>query len=223
MHYICDASCYNVNMKAAAYLRVSTLNHGQDVLMQLEPIRNLANQRGLSLFEDNIYRDEGISGAKEDRPGLKRLLADARRGKFSALIVYDVTRLGRSTKHLINVIDELRNLNVKPIFIRESIDFTSETTGTLLFELMAVLAQFERNLISERIRNALAVRKALAEKSGSLWKTGRPSIDVKVKEEVLRLFDKNLSYRSIAKEVGSISKSSVERIIREHMLSVQKT
>ena len=206
----------------SAYLRVSTLNHGQDTNLQLHSIKELAKQRGYILPDELIFTDSGISGATESRPQLDKLIGAAKQGKFSVLIIFDVTRLGRNTKHLVNTIDLFRKLNVRPIFIKEAIDFTNESTSILLFEILAVLSSFERRLIGERVKVALRIKKAIAEQTGNGWTTGRPPLEDDVKSKVIELYQQGLSIRKISQQLGSISKSSVQRLIKHYKSSDPK-
>src|ERR1022692_3645016 len=95
-------------MKAALYARVSTLE--QDAGMQLQDIRELCRVRNFELVDE--YIDSGVSGSKESRPELNRLMADARRRRFDAVIVWKLDRFGRSLKHLVNSLDELQAVGV---------------------------------------------------------------------------------------------------------------
>lgn len=196
--------------KAAAYARVSTLL-GQDVENQLVGIRELCANRKFELIGE--YVDEGISGKSERRPSLDRLIKDARQGKFKILIIYSIDRLGRSTKHLLNLIDELKHYGVSIISIRENLDF-STPTGQMALTMISAVAQLEAELISERIRTSLAVKKALAAKSNSAWRCGRPPISEETKRRVFELRDKGLSIRKIASTIGNLSKTSVEKILK---------
>lgn len=198
-----------MNTKAVAYARVSTLL-GQDVENQLHGIRQLAMQRGYELVGE--YQDEGISGKAERRPGLDQLLTDARRGKFSVVIVHSIDRLGRSTKHLLNLIDELRHYKVALISIRESLDFTTPT-GQMALTMLSAVAQLESQLISERIRTSMAVKKSISLKTMNGWRCGRPPLQLEIEQEVIRLNKEGHSTRAIAKMLGSISKSSVSRVL----------
>lgn len=196
--------------KAAAYARVSTLL-GQDVENQLVGIRELCVNRKFELIGE--YVDEGISGKSERRPSLDRLIKDARQGKYKILVIYSIDRLGRSTKHLLNLIDELKHYGVSIISIRENLDF-STPTGQMALTMISAVAQLEAELISERIRTSLAVKKALAAKSNSGWRCGRPPINEETKRRVFELRDKGLSIRKIASTIGNLSKTSVEKILK---------
>ena len=198
-------------LKCAIYSRVSTLL-GQSVEHQLHGLRDLANQRGFSIVSE--YVDEGISGTSERRPSLDRLIKDARNGLFSVILIHSIDRLGRSTKHLLNLMDEFRHLNISLISIRENLDFTTPT-GQMALTMLSAVAQLEAQLTSERIKTALAVKKALAEKSQNGWRCGRPPLSSELEEKVIQLKSNGLSIRQISKTLGNISKTSVARILKE--------
>lgn len=141
------------------------------------------------------------------------LLKAAKQGKFKVLIIYSIDRLGRNTKLLLMLIDELRHLGISLISIREGLDF-STPVGQMTLTVLAGVAQLERELISERIKTALAVKKKLAESSGSGWKCGRPAIDKSTEEKVVELRRSGLSIRQISKQLPNVSKSSVSRILK---------
>jgi DNA invertase Pin-like site-specific DNA recombinase len=198
-------------IKAAAYVRVSTLLN-LTVENQLIPLRELAGQRG---FDLEVYSDEGISGTKERRPSLDRLVADARRGKFRFLIVAAIDRLGRNARHLLNLIDELNGYGVSLISLRESIDL-STPMGKAALAILSAVAQLERDLISERIKVALAARKLAAKNNGVDWRCGRPSVtDEMLKAKVLELRQAGLSIRRIEKALDKkVSRTTITRILR---------
>jgi DNA invertase Pin-like site-specific DNA recombinase len=199
-------------IKAVAYARVSTLL-GQDVENQLTGIRELASNRDFQLI--NEYIDEGISGKTDKRPGLNTLVRDAKLGRFKVVIIHSIDRLGRSTKHLLNLLDELRHYGVSIISIRENLDF-STPTGQMALTMIAAVAQLEAQLISERIKTSLAVKKAVAQSNpSSTWRMGRPPIDNITKDKVRELRKSGLSIRKIASTLGNISKSSVEKILKD--------
>lgn len=207
---------YNIVMKsikACAYARVSTLL-GQDVENQLVGIRELAKNRNFELVHE--YIDEGLSGryTQEKRPGLKALVRDAKLGKFKILIVHSIDRIFRSSKDMLILLDELKHYGVSIISIRENLDF-STPTGQMALTMISAVSQLEAQITSERIRVSLAVKKKLAESNpSSNWRMGRPPIDEETKDKVLKLREQGLSIRKIAEEIGTLSKSSVEKILR---------
>jgi len=197
--------------KVAVYARVSTLL-GQDPSHQLIPIREMALNRNFQIVSEFV--DVGISGTKDKRPALEQLIKAAKQGRFKILIVYGIDRLGRSTKHLLNLVSELNHYGVSLISLRESLDFTTPM-GQMALTMLGAVAQLEAQLISERIKTSLAVKKQVALSTGSSWKCGRPSISQDIEDRVVELRKQGLSVREIAKRLPEVSKSSVSRIIRE--------
>ena len=134
--------------RVALYARVSTL-HGQDVGLQLDELRQVAGQRGWDLVEE--YVDEGVSGAKASRPGLDRLLADAQRGRFDVVLVWKLDRLGRSLQHLLGVLDDLAGWGVGFASVRDAGIDTTTPAGRLMLQILGAFAEFEREMIRERV------------------------------------------------------------------------
>lgn len=198
------------HLPTAIYARVSTLL-SQDPSNQLIPIKKFAGSRNLEIVQE--YVDQGISGSKERRPGLDQLVKDARSGKFKVLIVYSIDRLARDTRHLLNLINELSHYGVNLISLREHIDLTT-AIGQATLTILGAVAQLERELIRERIRNALAAKKMAAAQTGSSWKCGRPTVmSDDIARRALELKAKGKSLRAIAR-ILNVSKSSVERILK---------
>lgn len=138
--------------KVAIYARVST--DTQDVDKQVQELKNIALLQNYMVFD--VYSDV-VSGTKDSRPELNRMMFDMRKGCFDAIMIYKLDRLGRSLKHLITICEELHNKGVDLIVTSQGID-TSTSTGKLLFNILGSVAQFERELISERTK--LGQRKA---------------------------------------------------------------
>ena len=109
--------------RAALYMRISTKGHGQTTDTQAVALREYAERRGLQVIDE--YRDEGISGAKDRRPALDRLMTDARKRRFDAVLVARFDRFARSTKHLVLALEEFSSLGVDFISLNESIDTSS--------------------------------------------------------------------------------------------------
>jgi predicted site-specific integrase-resolvase len=136
--------------QVALYARISTLNN-QDPELQLAELREYAKRRGWQITEE--YTDHGVSGCKESRPALNRLMADACRRKFDAILVWKIDRFGRSLKHLVTALAELRALGVAFISLRDNLDLTTPS-GRLMFQIIGAMAEFERALIQERVRSS---------------------------------------------------------------------
>ena len=188
---------------AVLYARTSTRNNGQDPETQLLALRKYAQARELEIVK--TYVDVGQSGAKVSRPELDRLMKDARRRKFSIVLVTRLDRLARSLKQLVMTLDELRELGISFVSLQEAFD-TSTSTGMLLFQVVGAIAEFERSLIRERI--ALGLERAKSQ--GKQLGRPRASIDL---EKLHRLHSEGRSHRAIAAELG-ISHASVGRVLR---------
>jgi DNA invertase Pin-like site-specific DNA recombinase len=149
-------------IRVALYARVSTLNN-QDPEMQLSELCEYAGHRGLQITEE--YIDQGVSGCKESRPALNRLMEDACRRRFDAVLVSKIDRFGRSLKHLVNSLAELAALGVAFISLRDNLDL-STPSGRLMFQIIGAMAEFERALIQERVRAGLRNARAKGKRLG---------------------------------------------------------
>jgi DNA invertase Pin-like site-specific DNA recombinase len=175
----------------ALYARVSTHN-GQNPEMQLRELREYASRRGWTIVAEYV---EHISSAKERRPELEKLLADCRKRRFDAVVVYRYDRFARSLRQLVNALDEFRALGIDFVSLHEGVD-TSTPNGRLIFGIFASIAEFERELIRDRVRSGLAHARA---KGVSLGRPGR-SLDV---SQVHALHAAGASIRQIAAQLGS--------------------
>ena len=178
-------------IRAAIYARVSTRN-GQHPEMQLEELRAYCRRRQWEIGGE--YVDNGISGAKEQRPALNRLLADCRKRVVDAVVVYRYDRFARSLRQLVNALEEFRALGVDFISLHEGVD-TSTPNGRLVFGIFASIAEFERELIRERVRSGIAAAKARGKR------LGRPKANVDA-SRIAALRAKGRSWRVIADELG---------------------
>ena len=177
-------------MKTAAfYARVSTLNQNCDC--QLEDLRRYASQRFVTIRE---YVDVGVSGAQRHRPQLDALMADARKRRFDVVLVWKFDRFARSVKHLVDSLEEFRALGIDFISYTEGVD-TTTPAGQLLFNIMGAVAQFERDLIAERVRAGIAHARARGKR------IGRPRAEIDVAKVVDRR-TAGQSLRGIAKALG---------------------
>jgi len=144
-------------MKVVGYARVSTNNHHQDPEVQLRDIRAYATMKGWELVE--TYVDKGVSGTKQSRPELNRMMEDAKSNKFSAVLVWKFDRFARSTSHLLNALQMFKAQNIAFVSVTESVD-TSTAMGEMVFTILGAVATMERNVTVERIRAGLRNAKA---------------------------------------------------------------
>jgi len=191
--------------KVGIYGRVSTLDKGQDVELQLSDLRTFANARGWKVFKE--YVDVGQSGSKEQRPAFTQLMEDARKRKIDIILVWRLDRFGRSLKHLIVSLDELKTLGVGFVSFKESLDFTTPT-GRLMFHLLGAFSEFEKELIRERVKAGVAHARSKGKRLGR-----RPLIDTKLLRTVADMRSKGLSIRGISRELG-VSKSLVHKSLQ---------
>jgi DNA invertase Pin-like site-specific DNA recombinase len=177
-------------MRIAIYARVSTKDQSCD--LQLRDLRAYCSARGFNLIGE--YVDVGQSGAKDSRPELDKLMGDARKRQFDAVVVWRFDRFARSTKHLLAALEEFRSLGIQFISYQENMD-TSSPLGQALFTIVSAVAQLERDLIRERvsagIRNAQANGKKL----------GRPTSAVD-RDQIQQLKTEGHSLRQIAARLG---------------------
>jgi site-specific DNA recombinase len=138
-------------LRAAGYVRVSqerAAKNGYGLPAQESEIRRHVEYKGWELVE--LYREEGVSGYRKDRPALERLLHDAREGRFDVVVFPSIDRVGRSVKDVIEIDGYLRRHGVDTVFLREGVD-TSTPTGALYRNIMSSVAEFEGRLIYERL------------------------------------------------------------------------
>jgi DNA invertase Pin-like site-specific DNA recombinase len=155
-------------MRAALYARVST-HAGQDPTVQLRELRDYCEHRGWIIGAE--FTDVGVSGAKERRPQLDELLAACRKRRFDALVVYRYDRFARSLRQLVNALAEFEALGIQFVSLREGVD-TTTPNGRLVFGIFASIAEFERELIRDRVRSGIAAARARGKR------LGRPRRDV---------------------------------------------
>lgn len=150
-------------MRAALYARVSTNGHGQDPEVQLRELREYCERRGWAVAGE--YTDAGISGAKDSRPELNRLLSDAHRRRFDAVVVWKFDRFARSVSHLLRALETFSALGIAFVSLSESID-TTTPAGKLVFTVLGAVAELERSLIAERVRAGLRNARAKGKRLG---------------------------------------------------------
>jgi len=210
-------------MKCALYARVSTKDQNPE--SQLRELREYAARRGWGVQE---FVDHGVSGTRDSRPALDEMLTAVRKGSVDVVLCWRFDRVARSTRFLVNMLDELRDLGVAFVSLQEQID-TASPMGKAMFTIIAALAAFERDMIVERVRSG--IRRAKAEGKH----VGRP-IGRMLKKPVYDKHGRKVSpgeYRALsglevaaalrkggstrkAAEVLGVSERTVRRLKREH-------
>lgn len=178
-------------LRAALYARTST--HKQDTDLQLNELREFASRAGYNVIGEFI--DEGVSSARERRPKHDELMLKARRRQIDIVLVWRFDRFARSTQELLNALEEFRKLGVDFISLREAVD-TSTPAGRVLFAMIAAVAEFEREIIRERVKAGVAK----ARRKGK--RLGRPKVYLDV-GRARRLREEGQSWQAISKELGA--------------------
>jgi DNA invertase Pin-like site-specific DNA recombinase len=195
--------------RAALYCRVSTVDQHPET--QLLDLRQFAVQRGFQIVE--TYTDHGVSGTKARRPALDKMMEDARRHKFDAVMVWSCDRLARSTKHLLELLDEMNGFGIQFLSQREAID-TDGALGRAIIVIVSAIAELERSLIVERVRAGM--RRAKLEGR----RIGRAPLQVN-RALLLRDRERGLSLNQLA-GTHRISKASVCRVLKEEREAVSR-
>ena|SRR2546422_4210405 len=190
-------------MKVAIYARVSTTN-GQDPELQLRELREYCPRRGWEVAGE--YVDVGISGAREQRQQLNRLIADAHRRRFDAVVVWKFDRFARSVSHLLRALETFRSLGIEFVSLSEQVD-TSTPTGKMVFTVLGAVAELERSLIAERVRAGLRNARA---KGKTL---GRPRVAVDA-ARIASLRAQGLSWATISEKLG-VGEGTVRRAAKQ--------
>ena len=188
-------------MRAVLYARVST--DGQSTQNQLRELREVAKRTGWEVVEEFV--DHGVSGSKDKRPALDRLMRGAARRDFDIVMAWSVDRLGRSLQHLVGFLGEIHGKGVGLYLHQQGID-TTTPAGKAMFQMCGVFAEFERAMIQERVRAGLR----RARSNGKVL--GRPKVGRDVERAILSARKRGTGIRKIASELG-IGASVVQRVV----------
>jgi len=190
------------SIRAALYARVSTVGNGQNPEVQMRELREYCARRGWQIAGE--YVDAGISGAKDSRPELNRLMADAHKRRFDAVCCWKFDRFARSVSHLLHAL-EFKALGIEFISFSEQLD-TSTPTGKMVFTVLGAVAELERSLIAERVRAGIRH----AQSKGK--KLGRPRAEVAT-SQVRELLSQGRSMADVGAQLG-VSTATVCRRAR---------
>ena len=189
--------------KVVIYGRVSTNDQTTD--NQIYKLKEIIENRNWNLVD--TYTDEGISGSKgrDKRPEFNRLYEDMVKGKFDKILVWDVSRLGRSLQDLVLFLNDLNSVDVG-LYIHQSGLDTSTPSGRMMFQMVGVFSEFERSMISERVKSGLERVKKQGKKLGR-----KATITNEIKDNILELLIEGKPYSYIANELN-VSKATVCRL-----------
>ncbi len=188
--------------RVAIYCRVSTLEQRPEI--QRDALRAYAQNRGLEIAGE--YIDHGVSGAKDRRPALDAMMADARRRRFDAVACVKLDRLARSVHHLTSLGRELEALGVDLVVLDQAID-TSTPAGRLLFNVLGSIAEFERDLARERTAAGMQAAKRRGKH------VGRPAAKVD-RRRLLTGMESGASVSQLARSLG-VSRATARRLVSQ--------
>lgn len=180
-------------MRVALYARVSTSDKGQDPEMQLRELREFCLHRGWTVTAEFV--DVGVSGSKEKRPELDRLMADASRRKFDVVAVWKFDRFARSVSHLLRALETFNTLGIGFVSLSEAVD-TSTAMGKMVFTVLGAVSELERSLITERVHAGIRNAKAKGKHCG------RPRVRVGNPSLISALRAKGASWREVCSQTG---------------------
>ena len=192
--------------KVGLYARTSTLQN-QSTERQIEELKLICKNHDYEIVD--IYNDEGISGSKKSRPELDRMMSDVFKRKFDTLMTLELSRLGRSVSNMCEILEQCKSSNVSLFIVNQNID-TDQIIGTLFFNILNSISQFEKDLIRERIISGLenAKRKGI--------KLGRQStLNLEKELKVIQMHEKKIGINKIKQELG-LGYKTVRKVIDTH-------
>jgi DNA invertase Pin-like site-specific DNA recombinase len=203
--------------RVCLYLRVSTDKQTTD--NQRKELEGIAHRRGWEVVE--VFEDNGVSGSKgrDKRPALDRLLKEASRRKFDVVMCWALDRLGRSLSDLLGIMQHLEACGVDLYIDKQNLD-TTTPAGKLLFHVTGAFAEFERDMIRQRVLSGLDRAKKYGTKSGK--PIGRPQTPERTRQEIRDLKDQGVSLRKIAERTG-VSLFTVQKVLKEAAYARWKT
>ncbi len=190
--------------RAALYARVSTTGKGQDVELQLAELRQVAQQRGWTVAGE--YVDEGVSGTKDRRPELDRMVEDAKAGRLDLVAVFKLDRLARSLRHLLTLSEDLTSWGVDLVSLRDAGIDTTSAAGRLLLQVLGAFSEFEAAIIRERVQAGVRRAQALGKHCG------RPKVEFDLRP-ALAMLDMGHGLKTTAKALGVGRTTLRERLV----------
>jgi DNA invertase Pin-like site-specific DNA recombinase len=200
-------------MRAAIYARVSTANMGQDPTMQTRELEEFCRRRRWEISDQ--YVDQGVSGAKDSRPELNRLMADAHLRRFDVITVWKFDRFARSVSHLLRALEAFQALGIEFVSLSEQID-TSTPAGKLVFTILGAVAELERSLIVDRVKAGMRNARAKGKRIG---RPPRTYLTEDVRSAIALAYERGEgSLRTLAARFGT-SMGTVQRCLAARRVS----
>jgi DNA invertase Pin-like site-specific DNA recombinase len=204
---VATSSLSHENTRVAIYARVSTTNHGQDVTLQTRELEQFAQARSWHVV--GSYVDEGVSGSKDSRPELNRLMTDAHKRRFDIVCVWRFDRFARSVSHLLRALETFKALGIDFVSFSEQMD-TSTPAGKMVFTVLGAVAELERSLIVERVKAGMRNARA---KGRCIGRPPQIQLSPEMRASIAGAYASGrTSLRAVAKKFGT-SLATVQRCI----------
>src|SRR5262244_66448 len=199
--------------RVAIYARVSTANHGQDVTLKTRELEQFAQAREWKIA--GSYVDQGVSGSKDSRHELNRLMADAHKRRFDVVCVWRFDRFARSVSHLLRALETFKALGIDFVSFSEQMD-TSTPTGKMVFTILGAVAELERSLIVDRVKAGMRNARAKGKRIG---RPPRTYLTEEVRSAIALAYERGEgSLRTLAARFGT-SMGTVQRCLAARRVS----
>ena len=194
-------------MKVAIYCRVSTVDMGQNVERQVLEVREICQRNDWEIVGE--YIDDGVSGTKKSRPQLDLMMKHARMRKFNKIVCLELSRIARSTKHMLDILEDLKGRNQHIFIVNQGID-TSNYMGEFFATVLTALAAVEVEQISERVKSGIVNAR---KKNGGKWGRQKTKLTMQQKIDIKSLrAEKEYGILKLAKKF-SVSTHTIYKIL----------
>lgn len=194
-------------MKVAIYCRVSTVDMGQNVERQVLELREICQRNDWEIVGE--YIDDGVSGTKKSRPQLDLMMKHARMRKFNKIVCLELSRIARSTKHMLDILEDLKGRNQHIFIVNQGID-TSNYMGEFFATVLTAIASVEVEQISERVKSGIANAR---KKNGGKWGRQKTKLTMQQKIDIKSLrAEKEYGILKLAKKF-SVSTHTIYKIL----------
>ena len=194
-------------LKVAIYCRVSTVDMGQNVERQVLELREICQRNDWEIVGE--YIDDGVSGTKKSRPQLDLMMKHARMRKFNKIVCLELSRIARSTKHMLDILEDLKGRNQHIFIVNQGID-TSNYMGEFFATVLTAIASVEVEQISERVKSGIANAR---KKNGGKWGRQKKKLTMQQKTDIKSLrAEKEYGILKLAKKF-SVSTHTIYKIL----------
>ena len=194
--------------RVGIYARTSLGSDRQDITRQVSELKQIVKNHNWELID--TYVDEGYSRTTTSRPELNRMMRDANIRKFEMVITLELSRLGASLKNMIEIVDKLKEKKIQLFIVNQQID-TSTPTGYMFFSIMTSISNYEKELISERVKSGLENAKRKGIKLGR-----KTNLDFNIKQKIIDMKSQNIGMKKISRECR-VGRKTILEVWDTHM------